>query len=196
MSTTIAVTLITAISTLSGAGISGYVAYLISRTQNNSQLEIARNQQLEQRLQGRGQIRRDVYLQYLNQIGAVESVLDGLWRRNLAGVDTNDGTYENSITNLRRAKDVVVLEGPAAVSDLASKLWMKCDDEFLTIQGLVKVFGKVDQEASLLQKDLASYRNTASQRSDLKHKFIAAAQTSVDELLSSTTNPTNQKASP
>src|SRR6516162_4461453 len=121
MSETVAVTLITAVSTLAGAGISGYVAFLVSRAQSKTQIEITRSEQIEQRLTDRRQLRKDAYSQFLNRVVTAEELLEILWQLESKDSLRRDKFREMSsaIVDIRRSADVVALEGPAHVTSLA-----------------------------------------------------------------------------
>jgi hypothetical protein len=187
VSTTIAVSLITAVSTLAGASISGYIAFLISRTQSNAQSAIAKSQQLEQRSTERRQIRRDAYLQFLNQLGTTEQVLESLWLSeppdDIATVNDFVQAARNAVSELRRTTNLVVLEGPPEVAHIAQELgvWMtlECAD-------LVRVAKTTPKGDALCQHDEKTFMKVAHKRGELKLDLIAAAQKSLDEVSSST----------
>src|ERR1700751_3548207 len=123
MSTTVAVTLITALSTLTGASISGYVAYLVSRTQGYTQIELAKDQMIEQRMTAKRQTQRDAYLQFLNQVRESELLLDNLWEMKtpVTHADYQRVITERAIT-LERSEDLVALESSIHLRSIAHNL--------------------------------------------------------------------------
>lgn len=115
MNTTVAVSLITALSTLAGASVSGYIALLI-----------AKNQRREAHFFERLQIRRDAFLQFLNQVNAMNETLEALWMSKPPpkGGDPNEFVQpvRQIYGELLRACDLVRLEGNEELSSMAVNL--------------------------------------------------------------------------
>ena len=187
MNTTIAVTLITAISTLAGASISGYVAFLVSRAQGRTQVEIAQGQQLDQRSAERRQIRRDVYVQFLNQLGVVENILDNLWVSKTSITGGEIIAYVepavNAIRDLERVVDLVSLEGPLSIWASAKAMVAILTVECVAISEVVK---QAAGQESPSVNDFSKYKGASMERSKLKRSITKAAQKSLDQVL----NPT------
>jgi hypothetical protein len=182
MSTTIAIALITAVSTLAGASISGYIAFLISHTQGKTQEKITQSQQIEQRIIERRQIRIDAYLQFLNLLGVAEKILDNLWQANSPGILASEladfqKPAADAISELWRVKDLVWLEGPGQVSLLAIKLGTQL---LLECTDIIRTAREAPKEVALVQYDGDTFTSMRNKRNAMKLEFIAAAQKSLD----------------
>jgi hypothetical protein len=171
-------------STLAGVGVSGYIAFLVSRTQGKTQTAIAQGQQLEQRSMERRQIRRDAYLQFLNQLGVTEQVLENLWQSNPpSNPDEVRGFVQpglDATSELRRVTNVVILEGPARVSTLAMALATWLTLECADIARVAKVAQK---SGAICLSDEETFTKVTLRRGESKRELIAVAQKSLDEML-------------
>src|SRR5690348_3795759 len=120
MSTTVSIALITSISTLAGAGISGLIAFLIDRARSGTQLALANSSRVDEHLKERRQIRRDVYVQFLNQVSTVEEALEVGWRSksppDFADAPTLIAPVTAELDKLQRLANLVILEGPNEVA--------------------------------------------------------------------------------
>ncbi len=127
VSTVIAVALITSISTLAAASISAYIAFLVSRNHNATELAVAKDNRIDQQFKERRQIRRDAYVQFLNQANTVDQCLGNYWHEilsssDLTRVSDNLQAVKTGLEYLQRLGNLVALEGPDDVTDSARKL--------------------------------------------------------------------------
>jgi hypothetical protein len=187
MSTTIAVTLITALSTLTGVSISGYIALRISHSQGKTQITLNQSQLLEQRAIERRQIRRDAYVQFFNQLGVTEQVFASIWSSSPSISDVDDlkhklKTVENSINDLQRASNLVTLEGPREVGSLAIEMGILFQEEYGNIARLIV---RVPKEKPLAGSVKESFAEARLKRDVLKVRLIVAMQKNLDSVLNS-----------
>jgi hypothetical protein len=123
MNATIAVALITALSTLAGVTLSGIMAFLVSKSQNKVQKALASSAQEEQYIRDVCQIRRDCYVQFLNEVSLIEHELEKCW---LKSAPTADIAIMNDPTSIAGKLDplfnLVTLEGPDDVAYHAKRL--------------------------------------------------------------------------
>lgn len=164
MNSTVAVALITSISTLAGASISGYIAFSISRSQAKNQFALARRQ-----------IRRDAYVQYLNQLSKVELALDTASYSELSATtgefdDPFFGPLKDELNALRPLVDVVLLEGSAKFSSTARNMAAVFAREMAAMATCAK---KSDEGAFFHQED---YDKVYKERRSKKAELIEAAQ--------------------
>jgi hypothetical protein len=192
MSETVAVTLITAVSTLAGAGISGYVAFLVSRAQSKTQIEITRSEQIEQRLTDRRQLRKDAYSQFLNRVVTAEELLEILWQLESKDSLRRDKFREMSsaIVDIRRSADVVALEGPAHVTSLAEQLWVTIMGEFSI---LVDNLSEAPDGIPLWKHCGDIFKEAVLNRGKSKSNFISAAQNALNDVSDSTSSQRHER---
>jgi hypothetical protein len=130
----IAVALITSVSTLSGGGITAFAAVLVGRSNGNNQLALAAAERADRLNLTQRQIRRDAYVQYLNQLSSTQKSLDAAWRTVPADQFDAD-LYATPITAeldaLQGMLNIIRLEGPAEVVEPADALQAK-----LTLQSV------------------------------------------------------------
>src|SRR5207247_10539595 len=97
--------------------ISGYIAFLVSRTHSTTELAIAKDNRIDQQLKERRQIRRDAYVQFLNQANTVDQCLGDCWHGMLSSaaltrVSDDLQSEKTGLEYLRRLGNLVALEGP------------------------------------------------------------------------------------
>jgi hypothetical protein len=172
MKTTIAVALITAISTLSAAAISGYLAYKVSAAQGKQAW-------VEQRLLERRQIRRQAYVQFLNQVGIAEQALDKLWQSKTPSEPDFHTFIESGIDATGAVQPLlylVTLEGPSAVVSAAAfvtaSLMQECRE-------ITRITAKGETSTVICVQDEEAFTRAAYTRKDAKIKMIMAAQASL-----------------
>ena len=115
MNTTIAVALITAISTLSGAAISGRITFLVTRTQINSQLELADKNLSVQDAQERRKVQRDVYVQFLTKASEIQNKLSVWATYPPVPIDVPQNVtdeFNEDLDEIVRLQYLVVIESP------------------------------------------------------------------------------------
>jgi hypothetical protein len=187
MSTTIAVTLITALSTLAGVSISGYIALRISHSQGKTQITLNQSQLLEQRVIERRQIRRDAYVQFFNQLGVTEQVFASIWMSSPSISDVDDLKSQltkmtNSANDLQRASNLVTLEGPREVGLLAIEMGILFQEESGNIARLIV---RAPKEKPLAGSAKESFQEARIKRDVLKVRLIVAIQKNLDNVFNS-----------
>lgn len=127
MSTTVAVALITALSTVAGSTVSGGLALLISRGQRQAQLELFASSHVEERAREGRQVRRDAYVKFLNQVSLVERRLNSWWHSipvdNLHEVEEFRQDVSSDLGVLNSLINLIVLEGSGVVSAACYSLY-------------------------------------------------------------------------
>jgi len=182
MSTTIAVALITSLSTLAGAGISGLIAFLIDRTRSSAQLTLANTGRVDERLKERRQIRRDAYVQFLNQVSSAEEALEAGWLLKPPPDSTDAPGLVAPVTaelhRLQRLANLVALEGPNEVTLAAQGLQVRLTLESVDMVDVAKIAEK-DQALCLHDED--RFMKVKMDRTKAKSKMIKAAQEALDD---------------
>ncbi|MDG4783019.1 hypothetical protein O7614_25470 [Micromonospora sp. WMMD961] len=120
MQDTVAVALITSLSTLAAAGLTGLVGALSTRRQLAHQLTVARQESVERRATRRDELRRDAYVGFLSACDQAYRQLDRRWLE--AGGSEPVPGYDEAYAAMRavdEAYNLVLLEGPAAVDSVA-----------------------------------------------------------------------------
>ncbi|WP_433311449.1 hypothetical protein ACQP0U_24940 [Micromonospora sp. CA-269861] len=117
MQDTVAVALITSLSTLAAAALTGLVGALSTRRQLAHQLTVARQESVERRATRRDELRRDAYVGFLSACDQAYRQLDRRW------LDAGGGGpvpgYDEAYATMRavdEAYNLVLLEGPAEIA--------------------------------------------------------------------------------
>jgi len=182
MSTTVAVALITAISTLAGGAISGYITFLISRGNNRVQMAVTRENLLDKCLVDRRQIRRTAYVQYLNQLSSAERTLDAAWTAPLvSGVAGHIGLLKacsKETEALTNPANVVLLEGPSDVSRVILALGVR-----LTLENtlIVNLAGSHKGKGALCLENEELFRKAKLERGKAKEAMLKAARQALND---------------
>ncbi|WP_371409531.1 hypothetical protein OG423_08740 [Micromonospora zamorensis] len=116
MQDTVAVALITSLSTLAAAALTGLVGALSTRRQLAHQLAVARQESVERRATRRDELRRDAYVGFLSACDQAYRQLDRRWL-DAGGSEPVPG-YDEAYAAMRavdEAYNLVLLEGPAEV---------------------------------------------------------------------------------
>jgi hypothetical protein len=199
MNTTIAVALITALSTLAGASTTGYLGLLISRAQLKTQQKSAELERGEQHAKDVREIRRDVYLSFMNQLTRIEELFDrDLWIRTGFGEDGAISPGEIMYTatammhQLAARLDLVRLEGPYHVSEAALKLYSGLNKEMMRLMLLSS------QEAPEIVKSkdemYALWKKASEAREEAKAEFIKVASDALEALAGIELSPSSSTA--
>ncbi|MDG4805509.1 hypothetical protein O7634_01885 [Micromonospora sp. WMMD1120] len=120
MQDTIAVALITSLSTLAAAALTGLVGARGTRRQLAHQLAVAAQDSVERRNTRRDELRRDAYVGFLSACDQAYRHLDRRWLEPGGGGPTPG--YDEAYAALRagdEAYNLVLLEGPAEVESAA-----------------------------------------------------------------------------
>jgi hypothetical protein len=180
MNTTVAVALITALSTLVGATATGYLGVLTNRAQLRAQQKSVELERSEQHAKGVREIRRDVYLSFINQLTRIDELFDrDLWVRTGFGKDgaISPGEVMYTATAMMRQLaaqlDLVRLEGPRHASEVALKLYSGLDKEMMRLM----VLSSQEAKESIISKNemYALWKKASEAREEAKAEFIKVA---------------------
>lgn len=180
MSTTIAVALITTLSTLAGVAITGSISLLVTRAQLKGQLILAEKSSLEQHASNKRQICRDVYAGFLNQASLIERKLQLYWYENSPAGERPAVALTDEMNELAAKYTLVALEGPTKVSQAALEFWRQLDREIGTIE---EIFREPDGANSASEDNSALYRHTLRLRQEAKGEVIEAAQRALGDIV-------------
>jgi hypothetical protein len=179
MNATVAVALITSLSTLTAAGLTGSIAAWLSSRQLRHQRLLAREQRAEDRADRRRERRRETYEHFLSQADAAYRVLDEAW---LAAPFAGYPRWEAGFA-ARRALDEasirVQLEGPQDVADQGAAVVRSVGQEFRLHRTVLDAHpGTAGSAAGL---DHAARAEALNARASVSTEFIMAARWSLDE---------------
>ncbi|GHH88384.1 hypothetical protein GCM10018793_67890 [Streptomyces sulfonofaciens] len=120
MSDTIAIALVTAVSTLLGVWFSGLVALRTTARQLEAQEKQRRGEHEEQRAARKRELRRQVYVQFLDESQALENALIQTWDHPLPqDCESIVNDLRTRLLRLRGIFHVLDLEGPPPVTEAA-----------------------------------------------------------------------------
>ncbi|MFF5178201.1 hypothetical protein ACFY2Q_09270 [Micromonospora sp. NPDC000316] len=131
MQDTVAVALITALSTLAAAALTGLVGAFSTRRQLAHQLSLARQESAERRATRRDELRREAYVGFLSACDRAYRRLDRRWVEP-AGDGSTPG-YDETYAAMRavdEAYNLVLLEGPADVAAAARSVQSSLTTEY------------------------------------------------------------------
>jgi hypothetical protein len=141
MNTTVIVAIIASLSTLAGAGVSGCLAFFISRAQARTQIKLADSDRTEQRFKERLQARRDSYVQFLNQVSKVEQALHVAWQSNVPSTAEKSLAMINvvnaEVNALTPHVNLIDLEGPAEVAIICGGLQVRLSLEMTALTAAI-----------------------------------------------------------
>jgi hypothetical protein len=127
---TVAVALITSLSTLTAAGLAGSVSAWTTSRQLRHQALLAREERAEQRTTAYREMRRESYERFLSQADAAYRVLDSGW---MARPFTEPQRWEAGFAARRALDEAYVrirLVGPEDVAELGAAVVRDIGDEF------------------------------------------------------------------
>jgi hypothetical protein len=170
MSTTVAVALITALSTLFGGLIGSATSLFISN-----------NQSRKERLEKRREIRRDAYVQLLNKFDEVVVLLDKCWARE-PGIKGSESDEMNAVAQgldeLENATNAAQLEGPAEIVDIIRNVYDLLSQEF-DLQLLITKEHRASNRPRFELSD-GKWFEARDSRITVKRNFINAARSVLD----------------
>jgi hypothetical protein len=181
---TVAVALITAGSTLVGGLAASVTAISVQRRQIEGQKTLARLQLLEERETRRNDMRREIYIQVLNEFDKISDLLSKCWMEEPpAGHDEvvpeSMIALDGGIQRFESAMNAVSIEGPTSVADMAQKAAQNFRDEFLTVLKLAeRNIGRSDVLSSLANNE---YSNAYQMRLVMKDELVVAIKSALAE---------------
>jgi hypothetical protein len=175
---TVAVALITSMSTLAAAGMTGVIGAWAARRQVTSHLTGAREERAEQRATERAQRRRDAYVGFLGACDQAYRSLDRNWRQE-SGAGHGE-TYQ-ALRGLDEAYNIVLLEGPEEVAREAELVTASINGESREQRRLV---GEAAAESDgVPPADVhGPWRRTAiEERARRRDSFVDAARAALEQ---------------
>ena len=151
--------------------------------QIQAQQELAKINLQDQDIKDRSQLRRAVYVQFLNQVTIASNKLNALSRvKNLPTADPSSEFYspiEDELNSLLTHLNLIRLEGPHHVTVAAEILFSKLKLEFVSIMS--GVLG-VQEDLALAMRKLSkeAYRSASQQTVKAQHHFIHLAQAALE----------------
>ncbi|MFC8297001.1 hypothetical protein ACIQH6_26635 [Micromonospora orduensis] len=131
MQDTVAVALITALSTLAAAALTGLIGAFSTRRQLAHQLAVARLESADARATRRDELRRDAYVGFLSACDRAYRQLDRRWLA--TGAEGQGSGYDEAYSAMRgvdEAYNLVLLEGPADVAAAARSVLASLTTEY------------------------------------------------------------------
>jgi hypothetical protein len=181
---TIAVALITTASALGAVVITGVITFVTNRMQIKGQQELAKINLRDQHAKDRRQLRREAYVQFLNQVTIASNKLNALSRVNdLPETDLSSEFYSpitDELNSLLTHLNLIRLEGPSHVSTAAEDLFFRIKVEFTSI--VTRNLGDLEDDALAALGELSkkAYRNATRQTAKAQHHFIHLAQAALE----------------
>jgi hypothetical protein len=171
---TVAVALITSLSTLSAAGLAGAASAWVTGRQLREQGVLAREERAERRAVDSREQRREAYERFLSQADAAYRVLDEGW---FAVPCTEPGRWEAGFA-ARRALDEayirVQLVGPDSVADKGGEVVRSVGEEFRSYARVVRASPGATGSAAEL--DAAVRKGALRARFADNREFVAVAR--------------------
>ncbi|MDV6012477.1 hypothetical protein [Haloechinothrix sp. LS1_15] len=168
MNVTVAVAVITSLSTLSGAALTSFAAVRQTSRRMQHELAITREDRADSQRERRRQQRRDSYEKFLSRADAAYRVLDERWRTSI----THHGSSDEAGFIARRGMDEAVirvqLEGPRSVADKAAAVVQAISAEFQTCENIASEHANSEQCAAEL--------NPAARTSAVNARFHTTAE--------------------
>ncbi|SCG65265.1 hypothetical protein [Micromonospora coxensis] len=175
MSDVIAVALIASLSTLLGAGLSGFMGLRIARQQIGGQVADAREARSAQRRATRDALRRDAYVRFLSACDHAYRQLDQRWRESesQAPAAGYDDVYA-AVRAVDEAYNLILLEGPAAVATAGARVVESVNAENATLRQLVNAAPATGVPP--VARHTAERRELIGARIETRDAFVDAAR--------------------
>src|SRR5215469_5098238 len=127
MNTTVAVALITALSTLCGAALASFTSLRIHQRQVRLQREITTSEREERENERRRQLRRDAYVGLLTYCDELDTALHECWNdkppeQPQQKVTGNLNKARRLLNSMKAPLNTVYLEGPNSILDSVAQL--------------------------------------------------------------------------
>lgn len=176
---TVAIALITSLSTLAAAALTGLIAARSTRRQLAHQLTIAREESAEVSAARREELRRDAYVGFLSACDAAYRRLDRRWVE--PGADGLTSGYDETYVAMRavdEAYNLVLLQGPADVAAAGRSVVASLTTEYAEQRRLADEPG--DAAASLRDRQRERWLAAIEVRTNRRVAFVDAARPAVD----------------
>ncbi|MEV4711360.1 hypothetical protein [Micromonospora sp. NPDC049374] len=176
MRETVAIALITSLSTLTAAGLTGLITALTVRRQVSGQLTAAREERDAQRTLRRNQARRDTYVGFLAACDRAYRALDTGW----VGPETAPG--EDAPYRMLRALDeaynLVLLAGPGPVAEAAGRTVRSVNEEYARQRQLSRE--QTEEATPVAVQHRAEHLAALRCRTERRDAFVAVARGTLD----------------
>ncbi|MEV6694995.1 hypothetical protein AB0M35_26325 [Micromonospora sp. NPDC051196] len=182
MRETVAIALITSLSTLTAAGLTGLVTALTVRRQVAGQLAAAREDRAEQRTLRRNQERRDTYVGFLAACDRAYRALDTEW----VGAETAPGedTPYPTLRALDEAYNLVLLAGPELAAQAAGRTVRSINEEYAQQRRLRRE--DADDSGPLAVRHRTEHLAALRSRTERRDAFVTVAREALEASWSST----------
>ncbi|MGK5693401.1 hypothetical protein ACSNOJ_10960 [Streptomyces sp. URMC 128] len=172
MNDTVAVALITALSTLSAGAVTGGFAFWGTRRQLKAQAQQAREDRSEQRATRHLEARRDVYVRFLDAAVQVDQHMGFIWIEPASSVTAEKVERMIELTSqLWKVLPAVLLEGPPAVSEAARAYAGAVAEECDTLE---EISGAPGEEPLWVRAD--GFMTFSERRIETQQHFIKTAR--------------------
>lgn len=152
MEDTIAVALITASSTLLGGALAAFIAARTTGRQLDSQERQAQQDRSEQRGSRRRELRREAYMQFLNELDSLNRKLAAAWSAP-APSEGNAiiGQFRDTTWQLRERSNLIALEGPKSVAIAAEAAVRSALDQVHSLDQVAAIAAHLGSRDVLLE---------------------------------------------
>ncbi|MCQ4083961.1 hypothetical protein NGB36_26085 [Streptomyces sp. RB6PN25] len=174
MNDTVAVALITSLSTLTAAGLAGSVSAWTANKQLRHQALLAREERAEQRATDHRQMRREAYERFLSHADAAYRVLDERWLARLPAESQHGGSGFAARRALDEAYIRVRLVGPEDVAERGAAVVRGIGNEFHQHARVVN--SHPDTEDCVVDLDPSARAQALRVRGATTGEFVAAAR--------------------
>ncbi|MFI9807458.1 hypothetical protein ACIHEJ_24370 [Streptomyces sp. NPDC052301] len=172
MNDTVAVALITAVSTLSAGAVTGGFAFWGTGRQAREQAQQAREERAEQRATRQREVRRDVYVRFLDLAVQVDQHMDFIWIEPGPSITAEKIEQMVELTRqLWKALPAVLLEGPPAVAEAARAFAAAVAEECDTLE---EIAGNTGEHP--LYVTSGGFTTFTDQRVNTQRRFIETAR--------------------
>ncbi|MEV0688766.1 hypothetical protein [Streptomyces sp. NPDC050388] len=172
MNDTVAVALITALSTLSAGAVTGGFAFWGTRRQAKEQAQQAREDRSEQRAAWHRDVRRDAYVRFLDLAVQVDQHMSFIWMEPGPSITAEKIEHMIELTSqLWKALPAVLLEGPPAVAEAARAFAGAVAEECDTLE---EIAGSSGEHPLYVTVD--GFTTFHDQRVIAQRRFIEAAR--------------------
>ncbi|WBC13606.1 hypothetical protein O7600_21045 [Micromonospora sp. WMMA1998] len=178
MQDTVAVALITSMSTLAAAGMTGVIGAWAARRQVTSHLTGAREERAEQRATERAQRRRDAYVGFLGACDQAYRSLDRNWRQE-SGAGHGE-TYQ-ALRGLDEAYNIVLLEGPEEVAREAELVTASINGESRELWRLIGEAAAESDGVPPADVHGPQRRTAIEERARRRDSFVDAARAALEQ---------------
>ncbi|MEV1109423.1 hypothetical protein AB0I95_12315 [Micromonospora sp. NPDC049751] len=179
MQDTVAVALITSLSTLTAAALTGLIAARSTRRQLAHQLTVAREESADRAALRREELRRDAYVGFLGACDAAYRRLDRRWIE--PGTDAVTPGYDETYAAMRavdEAYNLVLLQGPADVAAAGRSVVASLTTEYAEQRRLADEPG--DAAAALRDRHRERWLAAIEVRTERRVAFVDVARPAVD----------------